>query len=200
MRVIGSLFIALLLLNTSPLYAKKKASAPAVAPDSDVIPKQQRKGFFFRLAAGAGFAKTKYNKHDLDAASLPLEISIGSGIVENFALHATVFATCGFAPQKDTTSFCLSAFGLGTTYYIMPQNVFFSLILGLGRETATGNTQPFESSNIGFAMRALVGKEWWVSHAWSLGLAGAFTFGTFDNSGYTNNHFSGGLLFSATYN
>ena len=62
---------------------------------------------------------------------------------------------------------------------------------------------PAVETDPGFGMDLLVGKEWWVSSSWGLGLAAQFIYGSAKDrepalERWTT--FGGGLLFTATYN
>ena len=65
----------------------------------------------------------------------------------------------------------MGAFGIGVTYYAMPINLYLSPSIGFGSLTldlpnANGET------DTGVVFDFTVGKEWWVSDRWALGVAG----------------------------
>lgn len=96
-------------------------------------------------------------------------------------------------------SFSSGGLGIGATYYIMPSNVYLSAGLGFGvfgaeeekglvdvsgTADATGALLAQEyykkrnrvTAASGTGLNFMVGKEWWVSHNWALGLAGIVSF------------------------
>ncbi len=96
--------------------------------------------------------------------------------------------------------------GGGITYYIMPSNIFLSGSLGIGGFTLIeddNNTNV--STDNGFSMQLKVGKEWWVSKKWGLGVA--LTYGktklTNKPGGSVEERMNSnnlGILFNATLN
>lgn len=69
--------------------------------------------------------------------------------------------------------------GVGLTYYIMPANVFLSGTVGVGRFALTKPTDDQDDderieTNPGLSLHAKIGKEWWVSDNWGLGLAAGY--------------------------
>jgi len=60
--------------------------------------------------------------------------------------------------------------GVGVTYYLMPANVFLSGAVGFGGLQITQNDVDHDTE-AGFATRVGIGKEWFVSDSWGLGLA-----------------------------
>ena len=99
--------------------------------------------------------------------------------------------------------------GLGLTYYFMPINPYLTAVLGAGWLTLDidGDDVDTRGTDAGFGFNFDVGKEWWVSDNWGLGLAGRFVLvsGTTTNEDNNDVKSAFGLvafavLFSATYN
>ena len=62
--------------------------------------------------------------------------------------------------------------GGGITYYIMPSNIFLQGSLGIGNFNLIDNDKKTSvSTDRGFSMQLKVGKEWWISKRWRLGVA-----------------------------
>jgi hypothetical protein len=63
--------------------------------------------------------------------------------------------------------------GGGVTYYLMPVNIFFSGSMGLGNFSIIDSND--NSNNVstqrGFSMQIKIGKEWWISKKWGIGLS-----------------------------
>jgi hypothetical protein len=104
-----------------------------------------------------------------------------------------------------------NSYGIGLTYYFMPANVFLGGTIGLGTisfSSEVNGTTSNSSSQTGFALQLKVGKEWWVSKRWGLGVSGGYGLVTASDkpdSSYPN--YSGTLstnkffvLFNTTYN
>jgi hypothetical protein len=100
-------------------------------------------------------------------------------------------------------------FGPGIAYYLEPANVFFAgtiRVSGLGISSSRGNTG--WSSRAGATLEGQIGKEWWVSDNWGLGVSAQMLGGAMKGQ---ESLAAGGeiptwtvvmlsLLFSATYN
>ena len=69
--------------------------------------------------------------------------------------------------------------GAGGTYYIMPYNLYLTLVLGAGGFTESRDYETFGveevhiESGAGFASSLAIGKEWWVGGRgeWGIGAA-----------------------------
>jgi hypothetical protein len=109
-----------------------------------------------------------------------------------------------FSGQSATTSSTLLVlYGVGPafTYYWMPSNIYFSATLALTRMYLTENGYS-SSSSVGLGTRLALGKEWWVSDHWGIGLVGQVS-GSWNDSGDYSGTLSTwvfGVAFSATYN
>lgn len=132
-------------------------------------------------------------KTDLDGYAGILGLSIGSMIAENLGLYIDMYGASAFRAglsvdgAEDTTFnvvFQTSTVGLGATYYFMPANVYASLSVGAGvlyttaysRLDETYTLTGSEVSKFGPAVSLSLGKEWWVSPDWGIGLAAAYAF------------------------
>ena len=96
-----------------------------------------------------------------------------------------------------------SNLGLGLTYYF-PSNIYVTGAVGTAKTQLKSNGDTF-SSDRGFGVNLMVGKEWWVSENWGLGVAGQFLYTNCPDTpvnGVTPDvkTTAFGVLFSATYN
>jgi hypothetical protein len=88
--------------------------------------------------------------------------------------------------------------------YYLPNNVYIAGTLATMQWSVTesdDSNATLADSKWGFGVQGLVGKEWWVSEDWGLGVAGevmAASMKDDDDNTWTGLAFS--LLFSATYN
>ena len=140
--------------------------------------------------------------------NLALHLSVYNGSLINPTYRPSNIATGSNA--NETYVIQSGGGGLGLTYYFMPANIYLSTASGMGiRETerTIGNTVTTNASEAGLSWQFAVGKEWWVSPEWSLGLGAQLVYvrvpisvlactGCFRHQDTT---FSA-LVFSATYN
>jgi hypothetical protein len=95
-------------------------------------------------------------------------------------------------------------FGPGLAYYFEPTNLYLSATLNFSQITLTDSktNNQLAETEIGYGFSGMVGKEWWVSTDWGLGLAAQFQLASVKvknvDSRMTGMGFA--LLFSATYN
>ena len=111
----------------------------------------------------------------------------------------------GSATLEDVT-FTEALVGAGLTYYLMPENIFFSATLGLSNislDYYRSGTRVTGTTDTGFGVNVKVGKEWWVGDDWALGIAGSGSWMSLTNkpSGATEDFtgYSFSVQFSATY-
>ena len=176
---------------------------------------REHDGFFLRLSAGAGGARSELDvseaRTELSGASGDVNIAIGGVVARNLALHGTLFGWLVSDPDVEVeglgsgnvpdTDLDLSAYGAGVTYYFMPVNVYISGSAGAGKMTVDSSGQESESDT-GFVSEISLGKEWWVGSSWGLGVAGAVGFHSIPDGGIDESWTgtSLALRFSATLN
>lgn len=182
---------------------------------------RQHTGFYLSMSVGPNFASINsevpgYYDLTFKGTGAQFDVKIGGAVKENLILHATLTSSAMSGPKitsdgiSEKTSNDISLgeamFGAGLTYYIMPSNFFLSGSVGLGNFTLIeGNNANSISTDRGFSMQLKIGKEWWVSKRWGLGIA--MTYGT---TNLTNSPGGGmeermssdnvGILFNATLN
>lgn len=148
---------------------------------------KMHKGFFLSLSGGPNFSgiTAKANGQtdiNYNGSGPVMDLKIGGAIKENLILHATLTTNYMSGPkissndgsQKASNNFMIGEdfTGGGITYYIMPSNMLLSGSMGLGnfrRMDLDADTSV--SSDKGFGFQLKVGKEWWVSRRWGLGIA-----------------------------
>jgi hypothetical protein len=73
-----------------------------------------------------------------------------------------------------------SMIGAGVSYFIMPLNLYLGAAAGIGLLTTSykrpGRLEVKYDSDVGFALDAEIGKEWWVADDWGLGVAARVSF------------------------
>jgi hypothetical protein len=130
-------------------------------------------------------------------------IILGAHIYDGVVVNPTVSLSSG--QSATTTNASLTLYGIGPefTYYWMPSNIYFSGTIALTRISMTANGNSSDS-NVGFGSRLALGKEWWVSDHWGMGLAGHVSSSWNKDSGSGNaptlTTWAFALAFSATYN
>ena len=142
-------------------------------------------------------------------------VSIGYMVIENLGLFFEVSGTTMIGPEFSSKSSSIQAgedvkasiggSGFGVIYYFMPANVYLSTSFNANRillEIPTPlETQRYESDP-GGGINFMVGKEWWVSDNWGLGVAASLRSSRMKSDGGDVDWTARSLdiLFSATYN
>lgn len=171
-------------------------------------------GFFLRLGVGFGYAVTsstyKGMEFKIDGVATFPYIGIGASVTENFQLSFDIFGAGimeptfeveGKSASESTADVYMSGGGLGACYYFMPSNLFLGGAFGFSRMQLEVQGRKFETDT-GFQSQVYLGKEWWVSDNWGLGVMGQYIFymhpeKKVDATWYGH---SFGVFFSATYN
>lgn len=176
-------------------------------------------GFMLRLTLGLGYGVVTESAgpagtFKLTGASGSFSIDVGGAVTENAVIHARIADFFEFSPhvtangrdQGDAQNVSVGGVFVGPafTYYFMPVNLYLTGAVGMSWiRAANADENTSYTSDIGLGLNADVGKEWWVSDNWGLGVAGRFwyTHATdkeasinvkYDMTGFA-------LLFSATY-
>jgi len=151
------------------------------------------KGFYLSMAMGIGFGDIDYSAQNsliegsyynydmsISGTGMPYDIKIGCAVAENFILSLDFIGRTIFSPSTQLygttinySSASDNSFGLGATYYFMPANVFVNCTIGFGGLSLTSSDTTV-SSQTGFALHLKVGKEWWVSKKWGIGVSGGY--------------------------
>lgn len=167
-------------------------------------------GLFLRLSAGlgySGFSSDGQESKDISSHNTigsTGSFSIGGSVTENIALHADLWGVSSHM-NHDSKSFNTGGLGLGMTYYFMPYNIYLTGSIGPAAIVYDdGNYENYDwedhKAAYGLWTSVSVGKEWWVSSNWGLGLAlkGNYAYARNENVSYHQ----GGLMamFSATFN
>jgi len=139
-------------------------------------------------------------------------ISLGGAIGENLILHGDIWGSVVSTDKKSNQlyqDFGTVVVGLGITYYWMPANIYVTGSIGMANSflvlhdgIQTNNSEDLARDlTTGVGAAVMVGKEWWVSNNWALGVAlqGEFTYAEDDNSNLIFRHGGAKVLFSATY-
>ena len=175
----------------------------------------QHDGFFFRPELGVAYLKSSASQQGNDFAvyggAADLSVAVGGAVAENLILAAHLYSTAASNPDvevnglkgstSDTTN-GLVGLGPQLTYYFMPVNLYLSGTLALTRVVSKSNGVEGKT-DFGLGARFAVGKEWWVSDNWGLGLSAHVGLSSNKDQGAgapTVGSWTSGVSFSATYN
>lgn len=181
-------------------------------------------GFYFNFTLGGGYDQYVIQYSDSEnekysGTAWMFKFKIGGAPVENFIIYAVLGGydleepklTVGSESEKlkDCTT-SNTELGGGFCYYFMPENIFISADLTASQLNFVNDQADTEnSSDTGWALTLSLGKEWWVSENWGLGIAIIATVGSVpageEVAGYNNKddkvlHTFIGAALTATYN
>lgn len=173
-------------------------------------------GFFLRLAPGLGVMSTSekfgVDKYEYSGTSGLFNFAIGGAISENFIVHLDISAASISEPQlkingqsvnNTTDDHATSLLGIGLTYYF-PSNIYLTGAVGRANTELRANGNTYRTDD-GYGFNLMLGKEWWVSENWGLGVAGQWLYTKCPDKPYAGTApdvkaSSIGVMFSATYN
>jgi hypothetical protein len=194
--------------------------APTTAPVESIVstprqstpgPRIHHRGFFLHMALGPEVAKINIpptlllDGSSITALNAGFNVGLGGPIARRLILFAGLF---GARTLSCDYNGCVTFWGLGPglAYYFETLNIFVA-VLGAGTTTVvTPNGVAWAVTNYtaeGFGAQGQIGKEWWASDNWGLGLVGQYTrtwlWGSSveGNQRWTGSVFS--LLLSATF-
>ena len=180
--------------------------------------KHKHDGFYLRLASGFGgtAAVEDYDGDEfiISGESSNTTIGIGYALRENFIVNLDIFGSIMVDPELEINGKVIgeadaevtfSNVGLGLTYYIMPSNFYLSGSFGFAICQVETDYTTFDT-DLGYGLNIMVGKEWWVSDNWGIGIATHLLYSRIpDNDDFIEedlylNTASIGFLLSATFN
>jgi hypothetical protein len=143
-----------------------------VAPDPEY---HHHLGFFLRFDLGTALVWAKGTGSgavDPSAAGAGFLVALGGALTEDLILFGELStreanstdSSSGFSVERSVS---VGGPGAGLSYYFMPHNVYVSGALIL----PTLSLASSDVTKLGLGLDAAVGKEWWVSSNWGLGLA-----------------------------
>ena len=177
-------------------------------------PRSHDGGFFLRLAPGLGYARTSISEGGdelaLSGFSGSLDVAIGAMVTRNLAIHGNIGAWSVVDPslrfngeeaQIEDSAVSLVSYGGGLTWYFGTSNAYLTA-WGGAAELDFEFEGDEETSETGWAFEVGLGKEWWVSDRWGLGVSASGGYHSVPPGDAANN-FSGpsfAVRFSATLN
>ncbi len=185
-----------------------------LAPEAMASDRAHDGGFFLRLTAGGGYSNSKiddgFDEIELKGPSGSFDVALGAVVANNFAVHATLggfglvdptLEFNGFEDQTEDVALTMSMIGGGFTYYFGSSNTYVTASVGAGQLTLDIDGDD-ETSDTGLAFDAGIGKEWWVSDNWGLGVSATAGYHSIP-PGDADGNFKGtsfAIRFSATRN
>jgi len=199
-----------------PYYGRGYGPQPAYAPGS-WYGAHQHDGFYARVTAGIGYLSASESANGgtgtYSGFGGTLSAAFGGVIAPNLVLYGELLGTSvtnaswttgGATQTYSGIDVMLFGIGPGVAYYIEPVNLYLSGTLTFTQISFsdTSSTYPIDSTDLGVGLSFTVGKEWWVSRDWGIGIAGQFHIAAMHDptvdARLRASVFS--LLFSATYN
>jgi hypothetical protein len=156
-------------------------AAPARAQST---PRETHRGLFLRLQAGGGYLRADADylggTSQASGGAGMLGIAAGGAIAEDVVLYGEVWGMVAANPTiraPGSASYLLdgslnyggAGVGLGT--FLMPANVFLGVSLDVTRLGVTNYDGTRTSSDLGLAVTATLGRQWWFSRHGALGLS-----------------------------
>jgi hypothetical protein len=213
MRLVSQVCLAAVLLTGTAVIAQDVQPyqpPPRAGYDSTY---QKHFGFYIRPDLGFGYLTQSESGVTISGFSGLAGVAIGGAIRENSILAVHIIDAVAQNPSVSSGSFSATAndttvllWGIGPqyTYYFMPSNMYLSTTLALTRLHISSRGRSGDS-DWGLGTRIALGKEWWVSDHWGLGVAGHLSFSTNQDpvaggGSNTLTTWTFGAAFSATYN
>ncbi len=201
-------------LLTVILAASWAAPAAAQVPAGDPTV-HRHLGFFLHLDLGLGAlassASTPIGDVKLSGGGGNFSIAAGGAVAENFILAGHIWdhvvsdpkvEVGGISGTATNSTLGLVGYGLNLTYYFRPSNLYLSATPSVTVLTVKSGGQSYDTE-AGFGVQLAVGKEWWVSDHWGLGLNGQLAVASNKDKGAgapTWGSAAIAIAFSATYN
>lgn len=167
-------------------------------------------GFYLRMMPGVGYTSMSSSGIKVHGGSGMFTFSIGGAVTDNLIVFGHLGGSTIVDPKvriagndlQGRGSASLSGIGVGIAYYLMPSNVYFSgALVATQISLRDEDDRRIGETETGGGVDLSIGKEWWVSDNWGLGVAGRFMFASIDDrGGSTIKATSTSIAFTATYN
>ncbi len=185
-----------------------------VATACATVHQTEHAGLHFQGDIGAGGSQSTASQSGIDAkysgpAGL-FSVALGGAVAPNLILGGQLWASSvadvrftleGHSETLTDVTYDVYGFGAMLKYYFMPANVYIAATPSVA-QLSLHNDQSSDETKWGPALRLAVGKEWYVSRHWGLGLAGVLHLASNkpEGGGPTWSTVGGGVVFSASYN
>ena len=217
---------AVLLLGESAALAQRPYYGRGYGPPPGYYPApaygswygyHQHDGFYMRVSAGLGYLNASETfggaTQTYSGLGATFGAAFGGAIAPNLILYGEFLGTSvtnaswssgGMTQTYSGTDVTLFGFGPGLAYYIEPVNLYLSGTLTFTEVSFsdTGTSNPIDSTDLGIGLSFMVGKGWWVSRDWGIGIAGQLHLASMGDPNYDTRMRAAAfsMLFSATYN
>lgn len=167
-------------------------------PDDGV---HRHDGFLLRLSLGVGggaaAVKDESTSNELTFAGAAggTTIDVGGSLGDNLAIFGRVRSAAIVSPtvwlndeelgSSDAIGVSQTMVGVGVSHYIMPLNLYLGAAVGfalISIEIERNGVESSYESDLGAGLDLEIGKEWWVSDNWGLGVAGRLSLASADAS------------------
>jgi len=174
-------------------------------------------GFFIRMALGLCLLRTNGNgagtSVELDGVGAALSVAIGGALNRHLILFGEVLSAStdnrkvivdGVGMGAASGQSKVGALGAGVASYLS-SNLYFSGTFLFPQITASGTDTAIGSGDtkFGLGLEAMIGKEWWVSANWGLGVGGQILYARADGGSVASvawRAWGATLVGSATFN
>jgi len=177
----------------------------------------QHDGFYARVTAGLGYLSASESVGSAtgtySGVGGTLGAAFGGVIAPNLVLYGELLGTSvtnaswttgGATLTYSGIDVMLFGIGPGVAYFIEPLNLYLSGTLTFTQVsfTDTSSAYPIDNTDLGVGLSFTVGKEWWVSGDWGIGIAGQLHAASMHDPTFDARMraLALSLLFSATYN
>lgn len=176
-------YVVLAVILAAPLASADPAVDPPPTPLEK--PAHSEHGLYLAITSGVASAATAAKLTDGTNVSLhgwggTFELQIGASVTDNFVLAADMSSTSVLSPtfeqadmtvhSNDEVRWATAFIGATTAYYVMPLDLRLAGGLGVFRQALDVPNMSIARSDFGGAAKASLGKEWWVSEKWGIGL------------------------------
>jgi YD repeat-containing protein len=193
---------------------------PSVAPPAGF---HEHDAFYLRLALGPSLLRASWKMGTSDwsikGIGPAVVMAVGGSLAPNLIVYGELTANFANDPTRNVNGVSttlndyqviLAGIGPGATYYLVPANVYFSATLAFSKLSSRYNgpsgsegsgTELVLFSDMGIGGAFTMGKEWWVSTNWGVGVAGTVRLASMkvpNDSRATAEAFA--VVLSATYN
>ena len=156
---------------------------------------------------------SEYYKTEISGIAGNFRLNIGRAITDSSVIYGSYsflsakdpdISSDGETLDLDEASYTISGLGIGTNYYIMPQNVYLGMVVDFpihSIEIRAGGDSESDDSDVGVTFNGIAGIEGWASDEWGLGINAMIGFGSFKGeSGRSFSSTTFGVNLTATYN
>lgn len=217
---------------SSPARAQSSDEPVEPAPPSSDVPRpaappagfHEHDGLYIRGAIGPAVLHASWKEGTYDwsvtGTGFAIAVALGGSVLPNLVIYAELTHSVASDPTRKVDDLSttltnydvdLAGFGPGAEYYLVPANLYFSGTIAFSKLTSRYNGPSGSEgtgsdlaifTNTGIGATLMVGKEWWVSANWGMGVAGIVHLAsmkiTNEDSRVTAEALS--LVLSATYN